>query len=77
MYSCEYCEIFKSTYFEEHLLLAASGSFLLEERYKITGKNGDRKIIYGQIVDNVEDASVDLSVGGWGKLKNIHLKILE
>ena len=57
--------------------MAASGSFLLEERHEITGKNGDRKIIYGQIVDNVEDASVDLSVGGWGKLKNIHLKILE
>ena len=24
MFSCEYCEIFKSTYFEEHLQTAAS-----------------------------------------------------
>ena len=24
MFSCEYCEIFKKTYFEEHLLTAAS-----------------------------------------------------
>ena len=24
MFSCEYCEIFKNTYFEEHLKIAAS-----------------------------------------------------
>ena len=27
MFFCEYCEIFKNTYFEEHLRKAASGDF--------------------------------------------------
>ena len=26
MISCEYCKIFKNTYFEEHLRMAASGA---------------------------------------------------
>ena len=30
VFSCKYCEIFKNTYFEEHLRTAASRLFLLE-----------------------------------------------
>ena len=29
MFSCEYCEIFKNTYFEEHLRTAASVDTIL------------------------------------------------
>ena len=63
MFSCEYCEIFKNTYFVEHLRVAASASFLLELRYEIMGRNELRRILYDHIVANMEGASVDLSVG--------------
>ena len=34
MFSCEYCEIFKNTYFEEHLRKAATGFTILQiKRY--------------------------------------------
>ena len=33
VFSCEFCEIFKNTYFEEHLQTAASNSFFQEDVY--------------------------------------------
>ena len=35
MFSCEYCEVLKKTYFEEYLRTVASGNFTSSLRFSI------------------------------------------
>ena len=41
VFSCEYCEIFKNTYFEEHLRTAASIGTMYEENKRLTPWTAD------------------------------------
>ena len=44
MFSCEYCKIFKSTYFEEHLQMTAS-YFMKKNRHSWRRNNLSKKKI--------------------------------
>ena len=43
-FSCEYCEIFKNTYFEENLQTAASGSKIGKKRVNVLKPTLEKKL---------------------------------
>ena len=45
MFSCEICEIFKNTYFEEHLPTDASINEIQQETRALSGKKNESHIL--------------------------------
>ena len=45
MFSCEICEIFKNTYFEEHLPTDASINERQQETHALSGKKNESRIL--------------------------------
>ena len=45
MFSCEICEIFKNTYFEEHVPTDASINERQQETHALSGKKNESRIL--------------------------------
>ena len=57
MFSCEICEIFKNTYFEEHLPTDASINERQQETHALSGKKNESRLLFSKAIANAISAS--------------------
>ena len=57
MFSCEICEIFRNTYFEERPPTDASINERQQETHALSGKENESRILFSEAIPNAISAS--------------------